>query len=308
MILIDRIPAAMLRWAATARTVLWMACNQPPGAFLALLRAHWRAWRAAARMRAAYNLIEDEELCRRKRSERVFVFGSGYSINEISDAEWEKIGACDSIAFSGSFHLKKIPITYCLLRGWNETPTGVFTWREDAEEVLGIIGSNPFLDDCVFFLQKGFTAVFCNHLLGFGLWDKQRPTRLFNSEKVARYPRPGRAEIVHRVGTLCSAVSLAVSLGYTDIVLAGVDLYDNRYFWLPPDKTLGWSESEKRLVASDTSVRGAAVASPHNTVHNGIIEIMGDWHCHLEIHHGIKLSVYNPKSFLASTLPVYSWG
>lgn len=304
---LDVLPPRLRVAASTLSNLVWMFRNQPFRVFAELMRVHWRAWRKAETACARVNLLGEEGLRARKRSDRIFVFGSGYSLNEIPDAEWLRIAECDSLAFSGSFYLRKFPFTYCMLRGWNETVDGVLNWRKDVEEVLGIIDANPFLDDSLFFLQRGFTATFCNHILASGLWNGARPMRRYYTDKAARFPTPGRWEIAHRAGTLCSAVSLAVSLGYSEIVLAGVDLYDSRYFWLPPDKTLGWSESEQKLVASDTNSRGDAADHTHNTVHNGVIDIMGQWREHLSQNYGVRLSVYNPKSLMARSLPVFSW-
>ena len=41
-----------------------------------------------------------------------------------------------------------------------------------------------------------------------------------------------REGLRHVGGTLSDAVNAAACLGWTHIVLAGVDLYDSRYFWL----------------------------------------------------------------------------
>jgi hypothetical protein len=147
-----------------------------------------------------------------------------------------------------------------------------------------------------------------NRLVGFGLWNKSYTIGHYLPDKLGRFPhRKIESGIVHGKSTLCSAISLAVALQYDEIVLVGVDLYDSRYFWLEPDKTLGWSDAEKKLVVSDTTVRGAAVGSVHNTVNNGIVSYLGEWNSYIERHYGARLSVYNPKSLLVATLPLFQW-
>ena len=52
-----------------------------------------------------------------RRSETVFVFGSGYSLNEISDAEWQHIAAHDVFGFNAFYHQRWVPANFHLLRG-----------------------------------------------------------------------------------------------------------------------------------------------------------------------------------------------
>lgn len=295
-------------YAATSRAILWMWRNHPYPVFRQLLDEHLDALHRACAAAPAHNMIDRQGILARKTSDRVFVFGSGYSLNDIPDAEWAKFGGHDTLGFSGSIYMKKLPLTYLLLRAWTETSAGSLAWRNDANDVLGVIDANPYLKDTVFAFPEGFTAIFSNRLLGYDLWRREQPTFWYLADKVSQYPhRKLEQGLVHGMSTLCSALSLAVALGYNDIVLVGVDLYDSRYFWLAPDKTLGWSEEEQKLVASDTTVRGAAVVSQHNTVNNGIVDYLGGWNRHLEKHYGARMSVYNPRSLLARTIPVFKW-
>ncbi len=58
-------------------------------------------------------------------------------------------------------------------------------------------------------------------------------------------------------GTLVDAVNVAYCLGWKEIVLVGIDLYDSRYYWLPPDKTLTYDPVDNRVVVGDVnSMRG----------------------------------------------------
>ena len=82
---------------------------------------------------------------------------------------------------------------------------------------------------------------------------------------------------MHRAGTLCSTTSLAVALGYREIVLVGIDLYDSRYFWLPAEKTFGWLETEQLSGESVATARGLEVEMQHNTASSGTVEIIGQW-------------------------------
>jgi hypothetical protein len=295
--------------AGNAHDILWMIRNNPPTVAAGLIGELLRARLAMASSRSLYTELTAGELEAKKRSNRVFIFGSGYSINAITDREWALIAEHDTIGFSGSIYLKKVALTYMLLRAWTETPAGSLAWRKDAEEVIGTIEGNPFLSETCFILQHGLTAIFVNRLIGHRLWNPSWPVYFYLSDKVSKLPHRRLADgIVNSKSTLCSAISLASALKYEEIVLVGVDLYDNRYFWLPPDKTMGWSSAEQKLVASDQTVRGLTVGSAHNTVNNGIIETMSSWSAHLLDRYGVKMYVHNPRSLLAGSLPVFKWG
>lgn len=294
---------------ANVRAIAWMYRDQSFSVFRQLISEHFEAKRRACRMaRSKYRVLDHAELSGFKKTRRVFVFGSGYSLNVIPDAEWSRIAGYDTIGFSGSFHLQKVPITYHLFRGWVESTAGSLAWQQDAAEISRVIDGNPWLKDTVFVFQEGFTAIFSNRLIGYEMLDPKYRIAFFLPDKLTRLPhRNMRQGLAHRMTGLCSAVSLAVAQGYDEIVLTGVDLYDSRYFWLPPDKTLGWSEIEQRLVPTNQNMRGISATGTHNTVNNGIIRVMGEWHCHLKDRYGVELSVYNPISLLTETVPVFSW-
>lgn len=300
------VPAILRHFAGNAHALLWTITRNPPPVAATLIFDLVRARIAMGRARRHYDELTSIDLAARKRSRRVFVFGSGYSINEMTDDDWLQIGKHDTLGFSGSIYLKKVPLTYLLLRAWTETPAGSLSWRKDADEVLGAIAANPFLASTAFVLQSGLTAIFGNRLIGYRLWDTERPVYFYIADKVSKLPHRNLSRgLVSAKGTLCSAISLASALGYDEIVLVGVDLYDNRYFWLPPDKTLGWSNEEQKLVASDQTVRGLSVGSAHNTVNSGIVALVGTWGRYLAQSHGVQLSVYNPRSLLAGAIPVF---
>jgi hypothetical protein len=84
-------------------------------------------------------------------------------------------------------------------------------------------------------------------------------------------------------------VNFAVLMGWTSIVLVGVDLYDRRYFWLPPDVA---RPEEHNLDAT------------HATALGGIVTTLGSWSEQLAPR-GIRLYVHNPKSLLSQVLPVW---
>jgi hypothetical protein len=99
-------------------------------------------------------------------------------------------------------------------------------------------------------------------------------------------------------------VNVAACLGWKHIVLAGVDLYDSRYFWLGPDETLEFDPVTELLKPGKINTVGNGPYDRHNTARNGVVQRMEAWRHHLESR-GIQLSVLNPRSLLADVMPVY---
>ena len=76
---------------------------------------------------------------------------------------------------------------------------------------------------------------------------------------------------------------------------------------MPPDKTFGWLETEQMSGESDTTARGLEVEMQHNTASSGIVEIIGQWDKRLRATSGQKISVFNPRSLMAHTVPLFIW-
>lgn len=257
--------------------------------------------------RHAYLLPTEEDLRTSRKSSTVFVFGSGYSLNDISKAEWSRIGRHDVLGLTNFIYQKWIHVDYYLLRGGVESAAGAIRWKRYAQDFVHTLNTNPCFQNTVFVLQGEYLAQFCNALVGLRYLNPG--SRIFRY-KTARSPGPPTQSLAeglhHGVGALCDAVNFASCLGWTEIVLTGVDLYDNRYFWLKPDETLGWDEKAETMVPMQMTLRGIRYDQPHSTVRNGIVEIMRNW-SELFEKGGVRLSVYNPRSLLAEVLPVFKW-
>src|SRR6185369_1497646 len=61
------------------------------------------AWLRDRLNRRRYTILSEEEAARRRTSDTVFVFGSGYSLNEISDAEWSHFRQHDVFGFNAFY-------------------------------------------------------------------------------------------------------------------------------------------------------------------------------------------------------------
>ena len=269
--------------------------------------AHWNALLvdAAVRERLSrrrYRALNESQLTGTRKSDTVFIYGSGASLNDITPAEWAHMAEHDTFGFTAFIYQKWIRVGYHLIRGGVE---GSLVWRAYAEDFCASITGNPMFDDAILILQGEYFAMFANQILGYKMI---RPnTRIFRYQTARGEGLPTRSfseGIRHNAGTLCDSVNVAACMGWKRIVLVGVDLYNSQYYWLPPDKTFG-VDDRGLMVPVDVSSRGQRFDQPHNTVRNGMVDTMAAWRSHLEREHGIALSVFNPRSLLASVMPVY---
>jgi hypothetical protein len=262
------------------------------------------AWLRNRVNRRRYRLMSSAEASGERRSDTVFVFGSGYSLNDISPEEWQHISAHDVFGFNAFYHQRWVPTNFHLLRGGLY---GELRWRRYAGEVIEAIGSNPCYRDTVFVMQEEFLAQFTNQLVGYQLLPPVRGLLRYATSRADGTLPSRRLQdgLRHIAGTLSDAVNCAFCLGWRHIVLVGVDLYDSRYFYLPPDQTPTVDRVNATVSSAPVNALGGnRFDDRHYTTRNGIVELMGEWRRFFETE-GIRMSVYNPRSLLAPTVPVY---
>ncbi len=263
---------------------------------------------ALAATRAAldgyYRRIPETELRALKFSERAFVCGSGYSLNEITPEEWQHISEDVTVGFNAFVYQEWVKVNFHVIRGWGEG-ADPSTLSRLVEDFGSLVARNPYYRDTVFVCQDEYTAMFARRLLSNRGLPKR--ARIFPYHTNRTSLMPGRlfsGGLVHGTGTLCDAINFASCMGYSEIVLVGVDLYDSRYFWIEPDKTFAVDEGTGERLIEDTTDRGQRFDEPHSTATSGVVSLMANWHEHLKAH-GIRLLVYNPKSLLADVMPIY---
>jgi hypothetical protein len=201
-------------------------------------------------------------------------------------------------------HEQWVRMDYHLLRGGVEGSS--IKWRAYAEEFCGLIAANPQFRNTIFLLQGEYYGQFGNQIVGYELLPVGSRIYRFRTSREDGLPTTSwREGVRHVAGTLSDTVNAAVLIGWRHIVLAGVDLYDSRYFWLQPDEVLEMDPETGLLRAARINVRGHRADEAHNTARNGIVQSMGQWHDHLARERGVQLSVLNPKSLLAAVMPVH---
>lgn len=248
------------------------------------------AWLAFRRAVSRYRVLSESELLATRKSDTVFIFGSGASLNAVTDAEWRDIETHDTVGFNFFVHQNFVRCDYQFVREVGPTDLVESGWRPQLTELFQLARSNPRFSTAIFLIQTGFRATNGNRAIGLRLAPPDRPVFLWRSLVGRDTPSPSFKEgLTHASGTLIECVNFAMLMGWTRIVLAGVDLYDQRYFWLPPDQA---------------RPGGIPVETPHPTAQGGVPDILGRWRVEMQ-RRGISLYVYNPKSLLAAVMPTW---
>ena len=63
-----------------------------------------------------YKYLTYEQLIKEKSSNKLFIFGSGYSLNEISTMEYESINRYDTLGYNQIFKQDFVDLTFYLFR------------------------------------------------------------------------------------------------------------------------------------------------------------------------------------------------
>jgi hypothetical protein len=233
--------------------------------------------------RRHYRLLSDAELVATRTSDTAFVFGSGRSLVDVGDTEWEAIARFNTIS------LREFP-----RQAWVRADYHLTSEVDFLDEYAARLRENPRYAETVFVVQGGLLAQRGNELIGRRLLPPGARVYRFRRRSRGEAAPPSQslaAGVVHGYSSIFDAVNLAYLLGFRRIVLAGVDLYNKEYFWLEPGETRDY---EKGDIRSSDAFAGA----------RGIVDMMGDWHDVLA-RDGVTLFVHNPRSLLAERLPVF---
>jgi len=257
------------------------------------------------------NIIDIHDI--ERDNDTIFIMGSGYSINDITNEEWKYIGKnADTMSFNYFFRGEFTSIDYHVMR--ETSIDGYSIVNSGTKEYTNHLFKNPYYNETTYFvyydsfarnstyslmISKDFEnkdIVLCGNSKNLVSELKKSIASKVGKQSSDYIKKPAKdiKSISHNRATLFDTVNLCYLLGYDEIVLAGVDLYDSRYFWL--------DENEVRDADKD---RGQDATDEHKT-HDIVIEGMNLWRNELK-KEGVKIYVYNPKSLLhtKNILPVY---
>ncbi len=255
----------------------------------------------------------------RKKSETLFVLGSGYSLNQISPEEWVEINKHDIFGFNFSFlNDDHIPTYYACeamkpLDVNNEKRSFVGdifykTYKSKKNKYKNVVKILSDLEDSRkdhfenygrdlyddnFFLVNTINGIadtenkFCEMLKYYDSLG------VFNEKEFQN-------ELFKFRATLCMAISFGIKLGYKKIVLCGIDLNDPRYFYSDREKYPHLPEFRS---SKDTAQHATILSNPLFLAIDKVVYLMNELICKPR---GISLYVQNEESALSSFLNVYN--
>jgi hypothetical protein len=284
-------PAALLeragrpREAEKLRRARWAAAALRPALRPSRAVRLTNVWLSEPRGRRAYRVLSEDALRATRRSDTVFVFGSGRSLRDVSEEEWRRVSECDTVGFS-HFHRQR----------WVRVDYHLVAEVLSVEETAASIAASPCYADTIFGVMRGWIAEASNDMVARRLLPTG--SRIFRWRRTARGLDAAPSDrlddgLVHGVGTIQDAVNFALVLGWRRVVIAGVDLYNKEYFWLPPGTT--HEREDPWVAAGDRWVQADA-----------IVATMGRWREHAAAR-GVDLYVHDERSLLSRTLPVFAW-
>jgi hypothetical protein len=253
-------------------------------------RVRLHAWLLFEQHLRQYRILTESDLRATRKSDKVFIFGSGASLNDVPPDHWREMSAHDTIGFNWFVHQRFVRCDYHFVRETGADDLDARSWRPRLEEYCDLARRNPHYAATTFLVQSGFRATNGNRAIGLRLLPDRRPIFLFRSVRGRREPTRRFSDgLPHNYATLEECVNFAYLMGWTEIVLVGVDLYDRRYFWLPPDVPVAGSDSTE---------------GPHLTARTGLIDLLGEWRERFA-RENVQLFVYNERSLLARSVPVW---
>lgn len=232
----------------------------------------------------------------------LFIFGSGSSLKNISDRQFNLMNEKGhTLGFNAVVDLEKINWDYFIIREFEQkifyfskfTLESIFNFSLLKHFTKKIRLSN-FFSNTKFFIcsdQK------CGQsLLWLFIYGRYFRNKFFYTNKYNRNlnwpPSETFKNIPHANATLNDAINIGYLLGYDEIVLVGVDLYDSRYFYLDDNETRDFDIKKNRNHLMK-----------HNTT-DSIINTLKYWKTFLDSKKK-NIKVFNPKSLAADFLEVY---
>ena len=224
----------------------------------------------------------------RKTSDTIFILGSGYSINKVSQQDWNVIKSHNSIAFNW-FCKHRFEPTFFLIReqanllfrvSHGETTDELVNCINKYKRTFGIICDVSSHTRKAYRYHKDKRIIIPSLIVKD---DKSKKIRnLLNMNK-----NPERKGLIHGTCTLYNVLHLVRYLGYEKIVFVGIDLYDSRYFWLHKNESRHAVTKKRQNYKSKHSIS------------RRVVKLVNQFKKTFRL----EMYVTNPKSLLTKIIP-----
>lgn len=262
--------------------------------------------------------LESVDLKKFKTSSKIFIIGSGASLNNITKKQWEEINANDSFGFNFSFINKDhVPTFYACeamaeinLNANGRSPIAEVFHSEYKKEKKRFENVPKVLSDLEpkrlkHFLNYGSDIIdenlyLVNTVNGLARTEKEFKELLIYYKRKGVFDEKNNVSKVFKFrATLSMALALCVNLGYKEVILCGIDLNDPSYFY-----------QNKGKYPDTPFFRSSPNTPKHSTLSRkelyiSIDEVVKIINVEICKPNNIKLFIQNPNSALSSFLPVY---
>jgi len=191
-------------------------------------------------IRHGVKIFSDRRLLEHKKSDTLFVLGSGGSINMLTKDEWKEIGRCDSVGLNFWVLHDFVPTYYCFEEARDGDRRDIFykTLASRVEEFRNTPFIAKDLQDAAISFDKIPYQLRDNIYLSvdFTVQIGGRDDLLQSYLKtLGRLGRLKHGRGLHCLYGITASISyllfFALHAGYSRVVLCGVDLSDSKYFY-----------------------------------------------------------------------------
>ena len=264
---------------------------------------YWaQAWAWITRGPGGHELLSLDEVRERKRSDTLFILGSGPSIRRVRPGQWEYLGQHESFGINFSLLLNIVP-TYHLMED------GKVAWhRELTKRVL--TPRRQRLSPTTWFISNRHTRRLIHPRYTPDLFPDparvcvfQLPERLL-LERDRPFTAEDFAKSIRYRGTMSLVLYLAMQLGYKRLVLLGVDLHTPRHFFEDMEEMREYMENVSRDQLDDRLP--FPVMIPKDRMYRPLDEYLYGLN---ELHFsrkGIELYVGNRDNMLCPRIPYFA--
>lgn len=212
----------------------------------------------------------------------VVIYGCGYSLNELSDEQWQELKQYDSIGFNWFIHQK-----------WIE-PTHMLVGDIVPDKSIKILGNN--MDETI---EQYKIAASHKRYENTKFYEFEEMHETFTDKIGKSVIRMKFDDIEWSKGTTTLALCLAKQLGYERVIYAGVDFYDYRFFFLDKDQL--------RIPIARNQNKGKYVKRKLDKPHPVYKKILQFFEQRSILYNNIEIWSYNPRSLLLKSNNIKPW-
>jgi hypothetical protein len=182
----------------------------------------------------------NNDILKHKKSDTLFILGSGPSINLITDEEWKHIAECDSIGFNRWMAHDFIPTYYCVQLVKSKALLNLLCSRSEAyKNVPYLIRGDHFANGKMQLGEDPTLDFFKTHELYYVREYPISSRCAINPQKLFRHAETlgmmKHGELGPMVpkwrSTIGMLMSWAYQMGYKKMILCGMDMQNNAHFW-----------------------------------------------------------------------------